>query len=159
MNTFTTFSRSVLSSFACFCLSAAYAQQAPVDEIEEIVVLADYRGRPASEIPASVTILDERTINGTAIQHFEELINGLPNLNWSGDGHRARYIQIRGVGELAQYQGAPNPSVGLIIDDIDFSGIGTIAELLEDDNAMARVEALTDLPTLPLAEVTAFLRM
>jgi 2-dehydro-3-deoxy-D-arabinonate dehydratase len=26
--------------------------------------------------------------------------------------------------------------------------------LLEDDNAMARVEALTDLPTLPLAEVT-----
>ena len=129
MNTFTTFSRSVLSSFAYFCLSAVYAQQAPVDEIEEIVVLADYRSRPASEIPASVTILDERTINGTAIQHFEELINGLPNLNWSGDGHRARYIQIRGVGELAQYQGTPNPSVGLIIDDIDFSGIGTIATL------------------------------
>ena len=62
MYTFTTFSRSVLSSFACFCLSAAYAQQVPADEIEEIVVLADYRGRPASEIPASITILDEPTI-------------------------------------------------------------------------------------------------
>jgi len=55
----------------------------------------------------------------------------VPNLNWSGDGHRARYFQIRGVGELEQYQGAPNPSVGFLIDDIDFSGIGTVATLFD----------------------------
>jgi outer membrane receptor protein involved in Fe transport len=55
----------------------------------------------------------------------------VPNLNWSGDGHRARYLQIRGVGELEQYQGAPNPSVGFLIDDIDFSGIGTLATLFD----------------------------
>ena len=61
-----------------------------------------------------------KTINATAVQHFEELVNVVPNLNWSGDGHRARYFQIRGVGELEQYQGAPNPSVGFLIDDIDF---------------------------------------
>ncbi len=58
-------------------------------------------------------------------------MNVVPNLNWSGDGHRARYFQIRGVGELEQYQGAPNPSVGFLIDDIDFSGIGTIATLFD----------------------------
>ncbi|MCH7570589.1 MAG: TonB-dependent receptor plug domain-containing protein, partial [Deltaproteobacteria bacterium] len=63
-----------------------------------------------------------------------ELIQLVPNLNWSGDGHRARYFQIRGVGELAQYQGAPNPSVGFLVDDIDFSGIGTIATLFDIDH-------------------------
>ena len=34
-------------------------------------------------------------------------------------------------GELEQYEGAPNPSVGFIIDDIDFSGIGSIATLFD----------------------------
>ena len=103
----------------------------PAQTIDEIVVTADFRGRTANEIPASISILDRDEIEQLAVQHFEELVNAVPNLNWSGDGHRARYFQIRGVGELAQYQGAPNPSVGFLIDDIDFSGIGTIATLFD----------------------------
>ena len=101
------------------------------DTIDEIVVTADYRERTASELPASITLLDSDAIESLAVQHFEELINVIPNLNWSGDGHRARYFQIRGVGELEQYQGAPNPSVGFLLDDIDFSGIGTVATLFD----------------------------
>jgi len=97
------------------------------DAIDEITVKADFRGRSTSELPASVTVLDAEQIRALAVQHFEEIINTVPNLNWSGDGNRARYFQIRGVGELEQYQGAPNPSVGFLIDDIDFSGIGTVA--------------------------------
>ena len=104
----------------------------------EIIVTADYRGLPVAEAPASITVLDAATINELAVQHFEELIGSLPNLNWSGDGHRAKYLQIRGVGELAQYQGAPNPSVGFVVDDIDFSGIGGIATLFDID----RIEVL-----------------
>ena len=73
-----------------------------------------------------------------AVQHFEELVNVVPNLNWSGDGHRARYFQIRGIGELEQYEGAPNPSIGFLIDDVDFSGIGTVATLFD----MQSVEVL-----------------
>ncbi len=99
--------------------------------IEEIVVTADFRERAVSELPASISMLDRQTVNEAAVQHFEELIRLVPNLNWSGDGHRARYLQIRGVGELEQYEGAPNPSVGFLIDDIDFSGIGTIATLFD----------------------------
>jgi outer membrane receptor protein involved in Fe transport len=45
---------------------------------------------------------------------------------------------MRGVGELEQYQGAPNPSVGFLVDDIDFSGIGGIATLFD----MQHVEVL-----------------
>jgi len=121
-----TFERPALVACSLLVCCAVAAQDAALDEI---TVTADYRTRPVSEVPANITILDAGTISETAIQHFEELIGGLANLNWSGDGHRARYIQIRGVGELAQYQGAPNPSVGFVIDDIDFSGIGTIATL------------------------------
>ena len=107
-------------------------------DIDEIVVTADLRGRTIEELPASISVIDAEQIEALAVQHFEELINVVPNLNWSGDGHRARYFQIRGVGELEQYQGAPNPSVGFLIDDIDFSGIGTIATLFD----IERIEVL-----------------
>ena len=110
----------------------------PAETMDEIVVTADFRARPVSEVPGSVTLFAAEEVRRLAVQHFEELVNVVPNLNWSGDGHRARYLQIRGVGELEQYQGAPNPSVGFLIDDIDFSGIGTIATLFD----VQRVEVL-----------------
>ncbi|MFQ6005117.1 MAG: TonB-dependent receptor [Woeseia sp.] len=99
--------------------------------LDEIIVTADFRGRATSELPANITVLDKELIEQAAVQHFEELVFIVPNFNWSGDGNRARYFQIRGVGELEQYEGAPNPSVGFLIDDIDFSGIGTIATLFD----------------------------
>lgn len=121
-------------SACCAVVLFSIAARAPADEaIEEIVVTADFRERPADEMPASITVLGREAIGQRAIQHFEELVFSVPNLNLSGDGHRARYFQIRGVGELEQYEGAPNPSVGFIIDDIDFSGIGTIATLFDVD--------------------------
>ena len=83
-------------------------------------------------------MLDESTIQTAAIQHFEELAELVPNLNWSGEGSRARYFQIRGSGELEQYEGAPNASVGFIIDDIDFSALGGIATTFDTE----RVEVL-----------------
>lgn len=101
------------------------------DSIEEIIVTADFRGRSSTEVASSITILDRDTIEQLAVQHFEELIYSIPNLNWSGDGNRARHFQIRGAGELDQYEGAPNPSVGFLIDDIDFSGIGSVATLFD----------------------------
>jgi len=130
------FSRSAL--IVLYCASCAVSAAQNEQAIDEIIVTADYRGKALMDVPASVTVLDAASIRGLAVQHFEELVDSLPNLNWSGDGHRARYLQIRGVGELAQYQGAPNPSVGFVIDDIDFSGIGSIATLFDID----RVEVL-----------------
>jgi iron complex outermembrane receptor protein len=62
----------------------------------------------------------------------------VPNLNWAGDTSRPRYFQLRGIGELEQYQGAPNPSIGFLIDDIDFSGLGSVATMFDVD----RIEVL-----------------
>jgi outer membrane receptor protein involved in Fe transport len=124
--------------FAGIILVCLAAPVIGADVLEEIIVTADLRGRSTLELPTSVTLLDDQQVRQLANQHFEELINVIPNLNWSGDGHRARYFQIRGVGELEQYQGAPNPSVGFLVDDIDLSGIGTVATLFD----MERIEVL-----------------
>ncbi len=130
--------RHVAAILVCFAATAAPPASADAVTIDEIVVTADLRERSLDDVPVSISILDARIIEQQAIQHFEELTYTVPNLNWSGDGHRARYFQIRGVGELEQYQGAPNPSVGVLIDDIDFSGIGTIATTWDLD----RIEVL-----------------
>ena len=128
----------VLRRSAVLLLCLLSVRVPAAETIDEIIVSADFRGRSTMELPASISVLDAEHIEQLATQHFEELVNVIPNLNWSGDGHRARYFQIRGVGELEQYQGAPNPSVGFLVDDIDFSGIGTIATLFD----IERVEVL-----------------
>ena len=111
---------------------------APAQAIDEIIVSADFRDRSSADVPASITVFGGEEIEQRAVQHFEELVYSVPNLNWSGDGNRARYFQIRGAGELEQYQGAPNPSVGFLIDDIDLSGIGSVATLFD----MQQIEVL-----------------
>lgn len=122
----------VFSGVTVALLSLFLAHVAIAEEtLEEIIVTADFRERSIAEVPLSITVLDRAMIEQAAVQHFEELIFTLPNINLSGDGNRARYFQIRGVGELEQYEGAPNPSVGFLIDDIDFSGIGTVATLFD----------------------------
>jgi outer membrane receptor protein involved in Fe transport len=75
--------------------------------------------------------LPEKTLREAGVQHFEDVLDLVPNLNWAGASSRPRYFQLRGIGELEQYQGAPNASVGFLIDDIDFSGIGMPASLFD----------------------------
>ena len=117
-------------------LAAAQSEQSV--PLEEIVVTADFREARIEDLPISVSVLDRAELRATTQQHFEEAIRRIPNLNLSGEGSRARYFQLRGVGELEQYDGAPNPSIGFIVDDIDFSGLGSIATLFDID----RVEVL-----------------
>jgi outer membrane receptor protein involved in Fe transport len=132
------FKNKALQGFSAIILCSVLVSVDAAESIDEIVVTADFRGRLLQELPASIQALEREDIEQLATQHFEELVAAVPNLNWSGDGHRARYFQIRGVGELEQYQGAPNPSVGFLVDDIDFSGIGTIASLFD----VERIEVL-----------------
>ncbi len=94
------------------------------DLVEVVVVTSRLRETPVDALPASVTLLQRGTVADAGLQHFADLLPLVPNLNWSAGTARPRYFQLRGIGELDQYQGAPNPSVGFLIDDIDFSGVG-----------------------------------
>ena len=105
----------------------------PDPQLDEIVVTATLRSAPAVDIPASVTVLDQQTLRDAGRTNFEDVLGLIPNLNWAGDTSLPRYFQLRGIGELEQYQGAPNPSVGFLVDDIDFSGLGTAGTLYDID--------------------------
>jgi outer membrane receptor protein involved in Fe transport len=118
----------------CRVARAQTSGDATGNTLQEVVVSATLlRDQPLQSVPASVTVLDAATLKAAGQQHFEDVINLVPNLNWSGDTNRPRYFQIRGIGELDEYQGAPNPSVGFLIDDVDFSGIGTVGTLYDMD--------------------------
>ena len=124
-------SRSFLLTATAFWATAAFAQDSGEDSaafvLEEVVVTASLKEVRSLDLPSSITVLDAQTIRGSAVQHFEELVQLVPNLHWAGGSSRARYFQVRGIGERSQYEGAPNPSVGFLLDDIDFSAIGGVA--------------------------------
>jgi outer membrane receptor protein involved in Fe transport len=129
---------SALSFFLVLTLFAHRAHSADSQPLDEIVVTATLRSVPLEELPGSASVLTGATLRDAGQQHFEDVLPLVPNLNWAGDTSRPRYFQIRGIGELQQYQGAPNPSVGFLIDDIDFSGLGSAATLFDID----RIEVL-----------------
>ncbi|MDE0246277.1 MAG: TonB-dependent receptor plug domain-containing protein, partial [Gammaproteobacteria bacterium] len=124
-------SRSLFLVAIAFSATASYAQESGEDSapgpLEEVVVTASLKEVRSLDLPSSVTVLDAQTIRNSAVQHFEELAQLTPNLHWAGGSSRARYFQVRGIGERSQYEGAPNPSVGFILDDIDFSALGGVA--------------------------------
>ena len=97
------------------------------DIIEEVIVLGDWRQVSQNKEDASIVLLNSEDINNQSINHFEGLSYLVPNFIFAASDSRARYFQIRGIGERSGYQGTPNSSVGFLIDDIDYSGQGGIA--------------------------------
>ena len=64
-------------------------------------------------------------------QHLEQVLGLMPNVNIASGASRARYFQIRGIGETGQFIAPLNPSVGTIVDHVDFSGIATVSTLYD----------------------------
>src|SRR3954471_1901739 len=124
--------------FLFVAFPASSGDQSSGDDLEQIVVTADLRDRELRDLPASATVLDAHTLQMAGVQHFQDVLGLVPNLNWAAGTSRPRYFQLRGIGELEQWQGAPNPSVGFLIDGIDFSGVGMPASLAD----VERIEVL-----------------
>ena len=127
----------VLTAFGATAAEAA-DDKASERVIEEVVVSATLRQQSLVEAPVSVTVLDQQTLRDAGRQHFEDVLSSVPNLSSAGGTSRPRFFQIRGIGEREEWQGAPNPSVGFLIDGIDFSGMGMPATLFD----VERIEVL-----------------
>ena len=78
-------------------------------------------------------------------QHFSDLIQKVPNLNYAGGTSRPKYFQIRGEGSVSRYadQGPPSTYVGLVLDGMDLSELGMITPLFD----MQQVEVLMGVQT------------
>jgi outer membrane receptor protein involved in Fe transport len=106
-------------------------QGAAVEPLQEVVITASLRRETALAAPLSVTVIGAEHIEAGGVQHFQDVLGLVPNLNWASGTSRPRYFQLRGIGENDQWQGAPNPSVGFLIDGIDFSGVGMPATMFD----------------------------
>lgn len=110
------------------------AEEDTTVKLPEVVVSADFRPKTAQKTAVSLTEIDKDTIESRSAQHLEEVLNLAPNVNISAGASRGRFFQIRGMGILSQYDNPVNPSVGLIIDGIDFSRLGGAASLFDIDS-------------------------
>jgi len=113
------------------CLSAATAAAQERTGLEEVIVTSQLRAVEQLDLPASVTVLGEAAINARGAGNLDQLLGMAPNVNFSAGASRGRFVQIRGIGERSQFIDPVNPSVGLIIDGIDFTGLGLAASTLD----------------------------
>jgi iron complex outermembrane receptor protein len=134
--------RITLLTLASAMLSSAPAQTAqPAAEaspvkLEPLRVTADLWASPLARIPASVTVYDEAALRSGSVRHFGDLVDQIPNLTWTGGTSRPRYLQIRGIGENSQFEGeTPDSAVRFLVDDLDFTGLGTIGSTFDVSQA------------------------
>jgi len=107
------------------------AQSSELSTIETIIVTSDFRQQNLLKTPSALSVLTAIEVQQRNAQNLEELVAVIPNVNFASGSQRARYYQIRGIGERSQFNEPINPSVGMIIDGIDFTGIGSIANLFD----------------------------
>ncbi|MAM69534.1 MAG: TonB-dependent receptor [Gammaproteobacteria bacterium] len=109
--------------------AVAFAQENQA--IQEIIVSADFRQQSLAEIPGSVSIISNELIERRHARHLEEILLDAPNVNIASGSNRARFFQIRGIGERGQFAEPLNSSVGVMIDQVDYSGAGNAALLYD----------------------------
>ena len=111
--------------------AAAFGQGVAQEDalIEEVVVTASFRDAALETAPVSVSVLSADSIDLRAAQHLEQALGMAPNLNYAAGASRGRFLQARGVGERSQFKDPLDASVGLVIDGVDFSGVGLAAVL------------------------------
>lgn len=112
-------------------VNAQAQDDAAQNRMDTLVVTGDFREAELQEIPSSISVVDQQTIEERGAEHLEEILALTPNVNSAGGSSRARFYQIRGIGERSQFVEPLNPSVGLLVDGIDMSGIGDGASLLD----------------------------
>ena len=132
-STYTLAISSLFLSASCVSLNTN-AQEKKADDkskTEIITVTSDFRQENLLKTASALSVLTAIEIQQRNAQNLEELIAVIPNVNFASGSQRARYYQIRGIGERSQYNEPINPSVGMIIDGIDFTGVGSIATLFD----------------------------
>ena len=130
----------VVTALTVLGAPAAAGADAPARDatIEEVVVTATLRDTDARAVPSSVSVIDADALARREATHLDDVLGAVANLNFAKGASRARFLQLRGVGERGQFEEPLNPSVGLIVDGVDLSGVGTVAGLFD----VAQVEVL-----------------
>jgi outer membrane receptor protein involved in Fe transport len=113
---------------------AAHAQAEPAEEPVEVIVTTGFRPSALTDSVGSSTIIDARAVRERGAVHVEAVLGTAANVSMTSAASRARFVQIRGVGDLEQFVGPKHyPSVGVTVDGIDLGGIASAAMLFDVD--------------------------
>jgi len=111
---------------------AVDADETTEGDIEEVIVTAQFRDTGLLQSSGSISVVPEAIIFDRGAQHLQGVLNVLPNVNFSSGASRARFIQVRGIGDLEQFVDPKYfPSVGITIDDVDVNGFASSAVLMD----------------------------
>lgn len=108
-----------------------YSATAAQTELSTQTVKADFRHTHVQQLPEATTVVGSEQIDARSAEHLEQILSFAPNVNFSSGSSRGRYYLIRGIGERSQFIDPINPSVGLMIDGIDMTGLGAAATLFD----------------------------
>lgn len=122
----------LLALVAAPALGADPSEAAGETPIPEIVVTAGFRDAALMDTGGSISVVGPGMLEERAARHVEDVLAAVPNVNVSVGGSRARFVQMRGVGDLEQFVDPKHyPSVGVLVDGIELSNIATGALLLD----------------------------
>ena len=100
-------------------------------DIEKIEVRGELLPTTTATSSNAIEILDSDVIEVLGAAHLQDVLHQLGNVNFAAGSSRARFFQIRGMGERSQFVDPVNPSVGLAIDGIDYTGMASAATLFD----------------------------
>lgn len=103
---------------------SAFSLHASEQDIEHISVKGDFRQHNLQQVAGSVAVLTEQDMQRQSAQHLDDALQQFANVNFAAGASRGRFIQIRGIGERSEFIDVINPSVGILIDGIDYAGLG-----------------------------------
>lgn len=92
-------------------------------DVERVLVYGALSTTPLSEMASSIDVISVGDIEQRHAQHLDEILNRAANVNYATGASRGRFVQIRGIGERSQFVDPINPSVGYLVDGINYSGL------------------------------------
>ncbi|WAJ69351.1 TonB-dependent receptor [Catenovulum adriaticum] len=126
--------RIALALAACFQFNAQAEQtdnSSETESTEVIKIKGDFRENSIQTSAIAVSVIGTDTIERNSANHLESILSSAANLNFAGGTSRARFIQIRGIGAQSEYDAPTNYPVGLYIDGVDYSAVGSAATLFD----------------------------
>jgi len=118
---------------------ARQTSSSPQPRLEQIVVTANRRVEKLEDVPASISVLGEETLQRNNVRELADIVNLSPALSISvGTQVGTNSINMRGIGTTSNNLGIEG-DVAILVDDIPYS---QAQQAFKDASDVARVEVL-----------------
>ena len=115
------------------------AASSPQPKLEQVVVTANRRVEKLEDVPASISVLGEETLQRNNVRELVDIVNLSPALSISvGTQVGTNSINMRGIGTTSNNLGIEG-DVAVLVDDIPYS---QAQQAFKDASDVARVEVL-----------------